>query len=389
MGLVFSAWVRRACQIVARRRRPASDRLGDTILRHGLAPTPRLRPIPPVRPALHRRQAALVIVRRSTRRPPTGGGASARPRRCWKPANGIDLFDHHFGNFYERGLAMLPIPESIADLSRQARPLAAPIIRPGRRRVDHATLRRINDACRAPATGCTRRVHATFFGRAKVPGLLGGDHSTPTGRSGDARGHVEHLPGTAALSRREGLGILHLDTSISGSTSKVSLLARVDHAERARRHLPAVRVWCRWASAITAGGNRVRRVPSGPDQRCSSTLRPGIDPKWAGRSWPQLCAMIVIGELPPMVYVAVRHRCVGTRPALSARAPRCQTGWSFNQAVAMLVALSQIRPASSALISTGLPGPVGGGPGGDANVGRLFCIPCFKLCGAAAATEPA
>ena len=314
-----------------------------------------------------------------------GGGASAGPAAVLEASKQVDLFDHHFGNFYERGLAMLPIPESIADLSRQARTLAAPIIEAGgAAESDHAALRRINDACRA----CNEYTHDEFtrlLRAGKVPGLLGGDHSTPYGAIRACAEHVEHLARHGSTLAEEGLGILHLDAHLDLRKhfegfhfSHASIMRNVldDVPAVSRLVSVGIRDYCQEEAEYAA---------SHPD-RIKVRFDYDLEQiQWAGTSWPELCAMIV-GELPPMVYVSFDIDALN--PALC---PHTGTpvpgGLSFNQAVAMLVALSESgRRIVGFDLNEVCPGTSAEEPEWDANVGARIL---FKLCGAALATNPA
>jgi agmatinase len=136
-----------------------------------------------------------------------GGGASAGPEAILAASAQVDLLDHQFGRIYERGIYMQDPEPWIIELSRHARALAAPIIERGGADesdpADQKILAEVNAACErinAYVYEQTRRVLA----EGKVPGLVGGDHSTPFGA---IRACAEH----AGVKEAGGLGILQID----------------------------------------------------------------------------------------------------------------------------------------------------------------------------------
>lgn len=111
-----------------------------------------------------------------------GGGASGGPRAVLDASAQVDLYDHHFGRVYEQGLFMEEIDEPIATLSRRTRETALPIIEAGGADPGNpAHTRAINEVNRAGELVndfVAARVSAALA-EGKIPGLIGGDHSTP------------------------------------------------------------------------------------------------------------------------------------------------------------------------------------------------------------------
>ncbi len=150
-----------------------------------------------------------------------GGGTSAGPAAIRAASAQVDLFDHQFGNIYQQGIHMLDEPEAIADRSRTARDHAVPIIAEGGLSADptdeqlHAVAE-VKRACEA----VEEYVYDEFLRilrEGKVPGLVGGDHSTPLGAIKACAEYLRHhhpaggrFEDVAGPSGR-GFGILHVD----------------------------------------------------------------------------------------------------------------------------------------------------------------------------------
>ena len=134
-----------------------------------------------------------------------GNGTAAGPKAIFDASVQVDLFDHQFGRTFERGIFMEPVPARVAALSKRARRLAAPIIaRGGAGARDQKAVAAVNDAGFEVAEYTYDRA-AAAFDEGKIPGLVGGDHSTPFGAIWAAADHVSRMKGN------KGLGILQLD----------------------------------------------------------------------------------------------------------------------------------------------------------------------------------
>jgi agmatinase len=129
-----------------------------------------------------------------------GGGASRGPAVVLEASRQIDLFDRDTGRPYERGIAMLEIPEEIAHLNLLAKSTAESVIEQGGVVDEETRLRaaevnaaggRVNDWVYAQT-----RAH---LDAGRMPVILGGDHSVPFGAI------------QAYAERHPGMGILHLD----------------------------------------------------------------------------------------------------------------------------------------------------------------------------------
>jgi agmatinase len=131
-----------------------------------------------------------------------GGGTSRAPAAILAASRQVDLFDRETGRPYEAGIAMLPIPRRVLEWNREARPLAARVIRAGGNVRGRAALARA--LARVNAIGDrlntwvrARTARALDAGKSVV--VLGGDHSVPFGA-------IDEL-----AARHPGLGILHVD----------------------------------------------------------------------------------------------------------------------------------------------------------------------------------
>lgn len=131
-----------------------------------------------------------------------GGGTSRGPEAILDASRQVDLFDVETGRPYEAGIHMLPVPEEIARLDREARAAAEPVIAagglvPGRQYLARAAAE-VDEACGRVNAWVEDRV-AGLLARGKTVGLVGGDHSTALGA-------------IAAHARRHpGMGLLHVD----------------------------------------------------------------------------------------------------------------------------------------------------------------------------------
>lgn len=129
-------------------------------------------------------------------------GTAAGPAAVLEASRQVDLEDLQYGPIWKAGIAMLPIPRTIAALSRRARRAAEPIIRAGGARAGSAAHARALAAVDA-ASGQVNRHVATeterILARGAIPALLGGDHASPFGL-------IEQLS-----KRHPGMGVLQID----------------------------------------------------------------------------------------------------------------------------------------------------------------------------------
>jgi agmatinase len=251
-----------------------------------------------------------------------GGGAERGPRAILAASKQVDLFDVETGRPYEAKIAMLPIPEDIARLHAEARPLAERAIAAG----GAAEALRVNAASEA----VNERVYATVKGeleRGKLVAVIGGDHSAPYGA---IRALAEAHPG---------LGILHVDAhadlrdAFEGFTwSHASIMHNVVTL------LPDV------ARIVQVGVRDLSEAEAEAIRSSRGRIITHFDAELAratfdGVPWSKTLARIV-DDLPQKVYVS--FDIDGLDPALC---PHTGTpvpgGLSFHQATALLAAVAR------------------------------------------------
>ncbi len=315
-----------------------------------------------------------------------GGGSSAGPAAVLEASRQVDLLDHQFGEVYRCGIAMLEESGKVRKLSRKARRLAAPIIEAGG--VEHLPAKARRAAARVNAASEKMNAYVEAHVRrllaaGKVPGLLGGDHSTPLGAIAACSDFVAKGPGGRGGRGGGGLGILHIDAHMdlraafegftcSHASVMYNVLKRVKGVSRIvqvgiRDYCPAER------DVVKASRGRVSVYF---DQDNAEAVG-------RGTAWASLCAQIV-GELPAHVYVS--FDIDGLDPSLC---PHTGTpvpgGLSFAQASTLLKTLADSgkRVVGFDLVEV-CPGPGRTQTEWDANVGARIL---YKLCGVAAATN--
>jgi agmatinase len=130
-----------------------------------------------------------------------GVGASKGPAAIVRASRQLDILDRETGKPYERGIALLPIPEELEAQNGEARVRAEPVIRAGEPGDDPELLAaqsRVNTLCEGMNDWVYRTARA-WLDREKLVGVIGGDHSAPFGLF------------RAVAEQHEGVGILHLD----------------------------------------------------------------------------------------------------------------------------------------------------------------------------------
>ncbi|MFZ4723283.1 MAG: agmatinase family protein [Phycisphaerales bacterium] len=221
-------------------------------------------------------------------------GTAAGPEHVLHASMQVDLEDIQFGPIWKAGIAMLPIPRSIAALSRKARAAAEPIIRAGgaeRGNARHAKAlatvnaasERVNDHVAAQA----RRV----LDQGAIPALLGGDHASPFGLIDE-------------LSRRHpGMGILQIDAhadlreAFEGfAFSHASIFHNVMTRLPKVGKLVQVAIRDVGSREVQFAQRSKGRVQTFYDQR----LR---DMQFGGATWTTVCKRI-IAALPKTVYIS-------------------------------------------------------------------------------------
>ena len=126
------------------------------------------------------------------------GGTARGPEAILSASRQVDLFDVETGRPYERGIAMLPLPEEVARLDRLARAAAAKVIAAGG--TDGSpelarAAREVDEACERVNAFVEERV-AGLVRAGKRAGVVGGDHSVALG---SLSAHARRHPGMGVL----------------------------------------------------------------------------------------------------------------------------------------------------------------------------------------------
>ena len=129
-------------------------------------------------------------------------GAALGPDAVLRASRQVDLFDLQTGTPWKRGIALLAADPRIEELNDEATKKAGPILAVGGRIEGDAKLAkklaRVN-AIGAEVNALVRQAVLDVLDAAKLPVVLGGDHSVPFGA-------IE-----ACAERFPGLGVLHVD----------------------------------------------------------------------------------------------------------------------------------------------------------------------------------
>jgi agmatinase len=136
-------------------------------------------------------------------------GTANGPAAIFDASMQVDLFDRRFGRIYEKGIFMEEEDGTIAKLNAAACESADPIIAAaGAENMDDAGVAK--ELLSEVAAACEQVNEFTYkhtkavLAQGKVPGLIGGDHSTPFGA-------IKACAEYASAGGGGGLGILHLD----------------------------------------------------------------------------------------------------------------------------------------------------------------------------------
>ncbi len=328
-----------------------------------------------------------------------GAGTAGAPAAIYEASRQVDLFDREIGHAWERGIAMLPIPEEVRSWSDRARGLALRVMHadedpgsgpaagtaassetgsgaPHQRRSgpSHASLEHAIeevDRLSEMRNAWVRANASTWLDRGRMVGVVGGDHSCPFSL-------IQILS-----QRHPGLGILHVDAHFDLRDSYQGF--RWSHASifwNVLNELPGVKrivsVGVREYgqsedSLVRSSGGRVHAF-------FDADLRRRLQ---EGEPWSRIAGE-VIRPLPPDVYVS--FDVDGLEPSLC---PLTGTpvpgGLSFAEAVSLLrlVADSGHRIVGFDLSEVGT-NPQGG-PQLDANFGARLL---YKIIGYACKPGP-
>lgn len=294
-----------------------------------------------------------------------GNGTAAGPDAIFDASMQVDLYDRRFGRIYERGLFMMEPNERIASLSDKARKHAVPLIEKGGAEqgntLDAAAASRV-DSAGDEVNAFTYEHTKAVLKEGKIPGLVGGDHSTPLGAI------------RACAESAGQMGILHIDAHMD--LRKAFEGFKYSHASimfNVLSSVPQVTKLVQVGIRDFGEGEMDYGIEQG------SRVHTFFDDDWAeqllnGTAFGDLCKQAV-AMLPQNVYVSFDIDALD--PSLC---PHTGTpvpgGLSFNQAALLLNALKQ---SGKKIIGFDLvevcPGP---DDEWDANVGARVL---YKLCG--------
>jgi agmatinase len=309
-------------------------------------------------------------------------GTADGPAAIRRASAQVDLLDPQFGEIFRCGIHMLDEDPAIGERSIAARRLAEPIIeRGGAADSDADAIDRINSHCQA-VNAFTHEKFAGILGAGKIPGLVGGEHSTPFGAIRACAEHVARLQ-RAAGHAGEGLGILHIDAHMDLRNAYEGF--RWSHASIMFNVMEQIAGVSRLVQVgIRDFGRREFEYAKARPARITTHL----DIEWArrrddGASFATLCQQ-AIEPLPRFVYVS--FDIDGLDPSLC---PHTGTpvpgGLSFNRAAILLETLgATVRDGRRTIVGFDLvevaPGLDTEEPDWDANVGARIL---YKLCGCA------
>lgn len=131
-----------------------------------------------------------------------GGGTSKGPAAILEASGQIDLFDGEVHKPYEPGIFMRAESKEVRAWNKTAKAAAQKIIKVGGRiegnKALQKSLKTVNDLG-AKLNGWVYREIKSVYDAGKIPGLVGGDHSTPYGAF------------QAAAEKHGSFGLLHFD----------------------------------------------------------------------------------------------------------------------------------------------------------------------------------
>ena len=289
-------------------------------------------------------------------RPGTAGGPSA----IFEASMQVDLFDSRFGRVYEQGIWMKEDDARVAAWNQEASELARPIVEAGGLGNFGGPLSKINAICRSLNEFVYEQTKAVLKA-GKVPGLIGGEHSTPFGAI------------RACAEATAGLGVLHVDAHMDLRDAFEGF--EWSHASIMHNVLNRVKGLGKFVQVgIRDFGKREMKFAE--LHKVDVHLDIDLAEKMLnGAAWKDLCAKM-IEPLPPKVYVSFDIDALD--PSLC---PHTGTpvpgGFQFEEATYLLSRLAKERT----IIGFDLVEVAPGKDEWDANVGARLL---FHLCGAMA-----
>ncbi len=252
-------------------------------------------------------------------------GASKAPAALLEASSQIDLYDSSAHNAWRKGIATIPIDNSIEELSSKMRVVAERIIahlESGGSLNDSLAedLKSVNQASES-INESTYATAKELLNRGKIVGLVGGDHSTPYGLI------------KALGEQHSDFGILHIDAhrdlrcayegfDYSHASIMYNVLRDVESVSRLVQ--VGVRDFCDEEQEIAENDER---VVSFEDMTLARSM-------FEGESWAQQCQKIT-ESLPQKVYISFDIDGLEVSCCPNTGTPVCG-GLSYNQVVYLL-----------------------------------------------------
>jgi agmatinase len=302
-----------------------------------------------------------------------GSGTSLGPKAILEASPQLDLFDIEFGEAYQAGFFLQDADPQIRDANLSLKPVAQQIIAEWEEAGElSANTRKLVDEVNAGSAKMVSKVYedaVKILKEGKIPGLIGGDHSTPLGAI------------KAVCEKYEGkVGVLHVDAHAD---------LRLAYQDFQHSHASIMRNVC----ALKVPPEKLVQV--GIRDFCKEEYdfiqetprmktyfdRPVKARLLKGESWGSICDEI-IKNLPQNVYVSFDIDGLSPEFCPSTGTP-VPGGLSFDEAVHLLGALGRSgRKIVGFDLNEVAPNPDGGE--WDGNVGARIL---FKMCGWAAVTN--
>ncbi|MFA6523818.1 MAG: agmatinase family protein [Candidatus Peribacteraceae bacterium] len=289
-----------------------------------------------------------------------GGGTAEGPLAILKASTQVDLFDREIGSLYRARIAMLPESKDVRRWNSEAKEHALKVMEKG---FADASNRKDADAVNALSDKVNAFVEEqtmAILKQGKIPGLIGGEHSTPFGAI------------KAVAAAHPGMGVLHFDThcdlrkafeDLGHSHASIMRHVAEDIPNVAKLVQVGVRDFCREEMEVIEKSKG--RIKTFFDEDNWARL-------FSGTRWAEICEEIV-AELPKEVYISFDIDALD--PGLC---PHTGTpvagGLNWNQALFLIKAVAK---SGKKIVGFDLVEVAPGDDEWDANVGvRLL----FKLC---------
>lgn len=305
-----------------------------------------------------------------------GGGTKFGPEAILKASSQVDLFDIEFGDPHTAGYFLDPADKYFLSANKSLKILSKKIIHEWDKNGHLSTSK--NKILKKINTGCTEMVERVYkktqavLSEGKIPGLIGGDHSTPLGA---IKAVSEKYKGE--------IGLLHFDAHADlrlayhgFEHSHASIMRNVCALSNAPKKLVQVGIRDFCLEEYEFIKENSTRITTHFDQNLKSEL-------FTGKTWHSLCEKI-INPLPEHVYVSFDIDGLAPEFCPSTGTP-VPGGLSFEQATYLLATLARSKRKIVGFdlneVAPNLNNPK---DEWDGNVGARLL---FKLCGWAAVTN--